>query len=76
MDIWRGLGAPKGTPPARVSKPDAAVEQASKDPAFVEASKKYSFAIRHMKSDDFEKFMDEQHKMLGGVLEKVGLKTR
>ncbi len=76
MNIWRGLGAPKGTPPARVAKLEAAFEQASKDPAFVEASKKYGFAIRYMKSGDFEKFMDEQHKMLGGVLEKVGLKTR
>ena len=76
MDIWRGLGAPKGTPQARIAKLEAAFEQASKDAALVEASKKYGFAIRYMKSGDFEKFMDEQDKMLAGVLEKVGLKTR
>jgi len=76
MDIWRGLGAPKGTPPARIAKLEAAFEQASQDASFVEASKKYGFAIRYMKSADFAKLMDEQDRMLSGVLEKVGLKTR
>ena len=76
MDIWRGLGAPKQTPAARIAKLEAAFEQASKDAAFVEASKKYGFAIRYLASTDFGRFMDEQDTMLSGVLEKVGLKTR
>jgi len=76
MDIWRGIAAPNGTPPARIAKLEAAFEQASKDPTFLEASKKYGFAIRYMNSSDFGKFMDEDDKMLAGVLEKVGLKKQ
>jgi len=76
MDIWRGIAAPKGTPPARIAKLEAAFEQASKDPIFLEASKKYGFAIRYMNAEDFGKFMDQDDKMLAGVLEKVGLKKQ
>jgi tripartite-type tricarboxylate transporter receptor subunit TctC len=76
MDIWRGIGTPKGTPRARIAKLEAAFEQASKDPVFIEASKKYGFAIRYLSSADFGKFMNEDDRMLSGVLEKVGLKKQ
>ena len=76
MDIWRGLAAPKGTPQARIAKLEAAFERASKDASFLEASKKYGFAIRYLNGTAFERFMDEQDGMLSGVLEKVGLKKR
>lgn len=76
MDVWRGIGAPKGTPRDRIAKLETAFEQASRDPMFVEASKKYGFAIRYMNSGDFGKFMNEDDRMLSGVLEKVGLKKQ
>lgn len=76
MDIWRGVGAPKGTPPARIAKLEVAFERASNDPIFLDASKKYGFAVRFLGSKDFEKFMDEDDKMLSGVLEKIGLKKQ
>ena len=76
MDIWRGLAVPRGTPGEAIARLDAAFEKASKDPSFVEASKKYGFAIRYLGSADFDSLIDKDDVTISAVLEKIGLKKR
>jgi tripartite-type tricarboxylate transporter receptor subunit TctC len=69
---WRGLGAPKGTPPEIIKVLEAAVTKAVQSQRFVDFMQKNGFGIRFLTAQDFGKFMADEDKKWGEVLRQTG----
>ena len=57
---WRGrpLVAPKGVPADVVAKLEKAIDQALKDPEYLDAAKKAEIPLQYLASNDFRAFLD------------------
>lgn len=74
FEVWRGVGAPKGTPKEVLAKLEAAFAQAAKDKAFADAAQKFGFTINYQSGADFAKFLQGQDELLGRLMKKINLK--
>ena len=74
FEVWRGVGAPKGTPKEVLAKLEAAFAQAAKDKAFVDAAQKFGFTINYLSGADFAKFLQVQDELVGRLMKKINLK--
>ncbi len=76
MTMWRGLAAPKGTPPEAVKALQAAAEKAVASEAFQTASKKLGFKIDFLPADEFGTLIAEDDVRISEVMEEIGLKKQ
>lgn len=74
LEVWRGVGAPKGTPKEVLAKLEAAFAQAAKAKAFADAAQKFGFTINYLPGADFEKFLRGQDELVGRLVKKINLK--
>ena len=74
FEVWRGIGAPKGTPKEVLAKLEAAFAQAAKDKAFTDAAQKFGFTINYQSGVDFAKFLQSQDELVGRLVKKIDLK--
>ncbi len=74
FEVWRGVGAPKGTPREILAKLEGAFAQAVKDKAFVDAAQKFGFTINYQPGADFTKFLQGQDELVGRLVKKINLK--
>ena len=74
FEVWRGVGAPKGTPKELLAKLEEAFGQAAKDKAFVDAAQKFGFTINYLSGADFAKFLQSQDELVGRLVKKINLK--
>jgi tripartite-type tricarboxylate transporter receptor subunit TctC len=73
MSQWRGLAAPKGTPPEIIKVLHDAFRKGMEDPAFVKSAESMSVALSYLGPADFGKLMaadDERYAKLVAELKK------
>ncbi|WP_088347691.1 MULTISPECIES: tripartite tricarboxylate transporter substrate binding protein [Rhodomicrobium] len=74
LDMWRGIAAPKDTPPEVVAKLQKAIEETVASPEFVEAGKTVGFRPAFLPAPDFGKLIASDDKKLGEVMSQLGMK--
>jgi len=53
MDLWRGIGVPRGTPPATLARLEKAIQFALQRPEFISTGQKLGFVPAFLPSRDF-----------------------
>jgi tripartite-type tricarboxylate transporter receptor subunit TctC len=66
---YRGLAVPKETPDAIVKILENAMAKAAEDPKFVDFMNKAFLGIGYMNSNDFKKYIEDDIKILGPIVE-------
>jgi tripartite-type tricarboxylate transporter receptor subunit TctC len=76
LDIvgWQGIAGPKGLPAPIVAKWAALVEEASKDPAFIEQAAKVNKVLSYKGPDDFWKMQQDELKKYQPLAVKMGIR--
>jgi tripartite-type tricarboxylate transporter receptor subunit TctC len=73
IGAWRGIMAPKGTPPEVVAVLEKAVEKVVQSKDFTEFMGKGPFGILWKGSKDFAAFLEEQDRTMGQLMKEAGL---
>jgi tripartite-type tricarboxylate transporter receptor subunit TctC len=71
---WQGLAGPKGLPPAIVAKWNALLEEATKDPAFLEQAAKLNKVVAYMGPDAYWKFQEDELKKYLPLATRMGIR--
>jgi len=71
---WQGVTGPPKLPAHVVAKWSAAVEEASKDSAFLERAEKVYKVIRYLGPEAFWQFMQDEHKKYLPLAIKIGIR--
>ncbi len=71
MGQWRGLAAPKGTPPEVIKILHDAFKKGMEDPQFLENAKKMSVNLYYMGPDDLAKLMASDHEFYGKLVKEM-----
>jgi tripartite-type tricarboxylate transporter receptor subunit TctC len=74
FEVWRGVGAPKGTPKEVLAKLEAAFAQAVKDKAFIDAAQKFGFTVNYQPGAAFTKFLHGQDELVGRLMKRINVK--
>ena len=75
IGAWRGLAAPKGTPPEVVAILKAATRKAAEEPSFKESLDKLNLGYAYADADDFRAAMQKDSDMFKQLIAKLGLKA-
>ena len=70
---WRGLGLPKGVPPAIKAKIADAYKKAFDSQEFKDFAAKASLNLAYQDSAEFAKFLDQNYKDVEAVMKSLGL---
>jgi len=70
---WRGLGAPKGTPPEVMNALRDGFKKATEDPDYIALMDKLALPRTYLDHDKFEEFLAGMEKSLESTLDLVGL---
>lgn len=73
VETWRGVVAPKGTPPEIISYLDEVLQKAMEDEAFLKYLSDNMVKPAYMSSDEFRKFIEEQDIFYRQELKDLGL---
>ncbi len=73
MDLWRGVTAPKGTPPAAIARLEQAVQAALVRPEFVAAGKKFGFVPAFAPAAEFAALIAREDQLLATQMRALGL---
>ncbi len=71
---WQGLAGPPKLPAAIVQKWAALVEEAAKDPAFLEQALKVNKIVAYKGPEAFAKFQDEELRRYLPLATKIGIR--
>ena len=71
MGQWRGLAAPKGTPPDVIKKLHDAFKQGMEDPAFVKNAADMTVHLAYIGPGEFGKLMAQDHERYGKLVEEI-----
>jgi tripartite-type tricarboxylate transporter receptor subunit TctC len=71
MGMWRGLAAPKGTPPEVVKKLHDAFKQGMDDPGFRKNARDMAVHLSYLNGKDFESLMAAHHVLYGKVVKEI-----
>jgi tripartite-type tricarboxylate transporter receptor subunit TctC len=71
MGMWRGLAAPKGTPPAVIRKLHDAFKKGMDDPGFRKNAKDMAVNLEYLSPADFGRLMEEDHEFYGRLVKEV-----
>jgi tripartite-type tricarboxylate transporter receptor subunit TctC len=71
MDMWRGLAAPKGTPPDVIKKLHDAFKKGMEDPAFKKSAADMAVSIHYLGPEDFGKLMASEDKVYADLVKEV-----
>ena len=75
LDIWFGMWAPKGTPPELVAKLDAAVAKALADAGVTAKYAELGAETVPLNTAAFKAKLQQEGKLLGGLIEKQGIRA-
>jgi tripartite-type tricarboxylate transporter receptor subunit TctC len=70
---WRGLGAPKGTPPEILKVLRDGFQKAAEDPEYIALMDKLALPRTYMDHEQFQEFLAGMEKSLEPTLDLVGL---
>jgi tripartite-type tricarboxylate transporter receptor subunit TctC len=71
MGQWRGLAAPKGTPPDVIKKLHDAFKQGMEDPAFVKNAADMTVQLAYWGPAEFGKVMAQDHERYAKLVEEI-----
>ncbi len=71
MGQWRGLAAPKGTPPDVIKKLHDAFKKGMEDPVFVKNAKDMVVNLSYLGPEDFGKLMAQDHEFYGKLVKEI-----
>lgn len=71
MGMWRGLAAPKGTPPDVIKKLNDAFKKGMDDPAFKKSAEDMAVTIHYLGPEDFGKLMASEDKVYADLVKEV-----
>jgi tripartite-type tricarboxylate transporter receptor subunit TctC len=71
MGQWRGLAAPKGTPPAVIQKLHDAFKKGMEDAGFKKNAKDMAVNLEYLSSSDLGKVMAEDHEFYGKLVKEI-----
>ncbi|MFH2075960.1 MAG: tripartite tricarboxylate transporter substrate binding protein, partial [Pseudomonadota bacterium] len=71
MGMWRGLAAPKGTPPDVIQKLHDAFKKGMDDPVFKKNAKDMSINLDYMGPKEFGKMLAEDHQFFGKLVADI-----
>ncbi len=71
MGMWRGIAAPKGTPPAVIQKLHDAFKKGMADPGFVKNAKDMAVNLEYLGPGDYGKLMAEDHESFGKLVKEI-----
>jgi tripartite-type tricarboxylate transporter receptor subunit TctC len=71
MGMWRGLVAPKGTPPAAIKKLHDAFKRGMDDRAFKQNAKDMSVNLFYLGSEDFGNLMVSDDEFFGKLVQEI-----
>jgi tripartite-type tricarboxylate transporter receptor subunit TctC len=71
MGQWRGLAAPKGTPPDVIKKLHDAFKQGMEDPAFVKNATDMTVQLAYVGPTEFGKIMAEDHERYAKLVQDI-----
>ncbi|NWF92740.1 MAG: tripartite tricarboxylate transporter substrate binding protein [Syntrophaceae bacterium] len=71
MGMWRGLIAPKGTPPDVIKKLHDAFKQGMDDPVFRKNARDMSVNLHYLGPEAFEKLMAHDHEFFGQLVKEI-----
>jgi len=74
ITMWRGLAAPKGTPPEVVKSLEEAAQKASESKEFIDASEKIGFTPAYLPSEKFGELIASDDKKISKLMDDLGLK--
>lgn len=75
IGAWRGLAAPKATPPEVVAILKAATRKAAEEPSFKESLDKLNLGYAYADADAFRAAMQKDSDMFKQLIAKLGLKA-
>lgn len=75
IGAWRGLAAPKGTPPEIVAVLKEATRKAAEEPAFRESLDKLNLGYAYADGDAFRTVMQRDHEYFKQLIGKLGIKA-
>jgi tripartite-type tricarboxylate transporter receptor subunit TctC len=71
MGMWRGLAAPKGTPPEAIKKLHDAFKQGMDDPVLQKNAKDMAVNLRYLGPEAFGKLMADDHEFYGKLVKEI-----
>jgi tripartite-type tricarboxylate transporter receptor subunit TctC len=71
MGMWRGLAAPKGTPPEAIKKLHDAFKKGMEDPTFKKSAADMAVSIHYLGPEDFGKLMASENKVYADLVTEV-----
>ena len=71
MGQWRGLIAPKGTPPDVIKKLHDAFKQGMDDPAFRKNAQDMAVNLHYLGPEAFGKLMASEHELFGKLIKEM-----
>lgn len=71
MGMWRGLIAPKGTPPEVIKKLHDAFKQGMDDPVFLKNAKDMAVNLHYLGPEAFGKLMAADHEFYGKLVREI-----
>ena len=75
IGAWRGLAAPKGTPPEVLAALRTATRKAAEEPSFKESLDKLNLGYAYADADGFRAAMQKDSDMFKQLIAKLGLKA-
>lgn len=76
MDLWRGIGVPRGTPKAVIARLEKAVEAALQRPEFASAGQKLGFVPAFLPAEEFAALIARDDDLIGRQMQAFGLKKK
>jgi tripartite-type tricarboxylate transporter receptor subunit TctC len=73
MDLWRGIGVPKGTPKAAIARLEKAVEAALRRPEFASAGQKFGFVPAYLPSAEFGRLIARDDAIIARQMTALGM---
>jgi tripartite-type tricarboxylate transporter receptor subunit TctC len=76
MSLWRGIAVPKGTPEAVIARLERAFIGAARSAEFREFAARMGATIEIREARDFDRFIAQDDREIGALMEQIGLKKQ
>jgi putative tricarboxylic transport membrane protein len=76
MSLWRGVAVPKGTAEAVIARLERAFIAAARSPEFREFASRMGAAVEIREARDFDRFIAQDDREIGALMEQIGLKKQ
>ena len=76
ISLWRGIAVPAGTPEAVIARLERAFLGAARSTEFREFATRLGATVETREARDFDRFMAQDDRELGALMEQIGLKKQ